>query len=255
MNRRSKLRARRILIAAALILMSFAETGVSLAGTTSVATIRSKVDKISSSMSPCRCTLRATSREADESPMGQVTIKDLHGDPMPISVVNDEMALRLFEEMTVQRKIPFGFPEDGCFARAHEMSLQLDKKGIATGKVFATGSFHIDSEKAARGYVTWVFHVAPFFVVDSGKEQKIWVIDPSMFNEPTRLDKWLLALNAHAKSRLDSVYLTSRYIYHPSDKDRRLHDFDPEDLKKSERILKRYLKTQTKREQKATLDL
>src|SRR4051812_47305501 len=87
--------------------------------------VKSKARAIESTMGECACTIAPASRDADDAPVGKTTLKDLHGDDFTVSVVNDEFALKLFQEMTVQRKIPFGFPEDGCFARAHEMAFQL----------------------------------------------------------------------------------------------------------------------------------
>jgi hypothetical protein len=39
-----------------------------------------------------------------------------------ISVIEKEYAEYLFNELVSQTYIPFGYPEDGCYARAHEMS-------------------------------------------------------------------------------------------------------------------------------------
>lgn len=171
---------------------------------------------------------------------------------MPITVMNDEYILKIFQEMTVQKKIPFGYPEDGCFARAHEMSYQLDQKEIHTGKVFATGRFRVDNSKAEKGVITWGFHVAPFMLVDDGKVKKPWVIDPSLFYEPVPIEKWLEKLTEHPSSKLDEVFLTNRYVYHLRHKDRRLLDFDPEDLKAARKLMKKYLKKDDRRTRRAS---
>lgn len=195
------------------------------------------------------------SQEADDDPLGKTSLKDLHGEPFTVSVINDEYLLKLFQGLTVQGKIPFGFPEDGCYARAHEMAYQLDRKGISTGKVFAHGEFHVDSDKAAKGRVTWNFHVAPIIVVDSGQSREIWVIDPSLFFEPVTLDSWLAALGKHPKSKISRVYFTSRFIYHHRDRDRRLRAFDDEDLGAARRLMKRYSKSESKRTRQKAPDL
>lgn len=185
---------------------------------------------------------------ADTQAIGKVWTKDLKQATLQVSVVNEEYALRLFQEMTVQNNIPFGFPEDGCYARAHEMSFQFKKKGIATGKIFATGKFRISNEKADKGGVTWGFHVAPFLTLYRDGKLDILIVDPSLFHEPVLLDDWLGALTSHPRSRLDSVFFTSPFVYHISQKNRRLKAFDPNDLRKSRRLMQRYLKRQTDRE-------
>lgn len=215
--------------------------------------IKKHIQEFISTIAPCAsCTVNPLSREAGEQILGHTTIKDLNGKDIPVSVMNDEYALKIFQEMTAQRKIPFGFPEDGCYARAHEMSFQLDKQSIHTGKVFATGRFRVDNGKAAKGVITWGFHVAPFFLVDDGKVKRPWVIDPSLFYEPVTLDAWLNKLTEHPTSELKEVFLTNRYIYHLRHKDRQISDFDPEDMKAAKRLMRKYLKKDTKRAQDAS---
>lgn len=211
--------------------------------------------RLSSSIGKCACTIDPASPNADSKVIGTVSLPDFRGDKVTVSVVNDEYALRLFQEVTMQKKIPFGFPEDGCFARAYEMSYQFSRKGISTGKVFAHGVFRLADDKAKKGAVTWSFHVAPFLVVDTGKEKQIAVIDPSLFFEPVTLRAWLEALTVHPKSSLKEVYFTNRYVYHHVNRERHLTDFDPEDLKKACKLMKRYRKRQTQRESKTTDDL
>lgn len=208
--------------------------------------------KLDRAIGECACATDPASHEADSKVLGKIPVRDFRGEELPISVVNDEYALRLFQEVTMQKKIPFGFPEDGCFARAYEMSYQFARKGILTGKVFAHGVFRLADDKAKKGAVTWSFHVAPFLVVDTGKEKQIWVIDPSLFYEPATLRAWLEALTVHPKSSLKNVYFTDRYVYHHANRDRRLTDFDPDDLKKAQRLMKRYRKRQNQRERKTT---
>jgi hypothetical protein len=214
------------------------------------------VQKLQSTIGPCSgCKLNSTARNAGDSPLGKTTLKDLHGRKIDVTVMNDEYALKIFQEMTVQQKIPFGFPEDGCYARAEEMSYQLDKKGIKTGKVFAHGLFRVDNDKATDGYVSWIFHVAPFVVVESGKTREIWVIDPSLFFEPVSLETWLTTLSGHPKSKIDKVYLTNRFIYHWKHRDQVMSSFDGEDLNSARRTMRRYLKLEDHLEKTKTPDL
>jgi hypothetical protein len=193
--------------------------------------------------------------DAAVKPLGQVVVQDFRGKEISVAVVSEEYSLRLFQEMTMQKKIPFGFPEDGCFARAHEMAFQLGLKSIYAGKVFASGVFRLANEKAAKGAVSWSFHVAPFVIVDTGKELQIRVIDPSLFYEPVTLKAWLEALVVHSKAKLKSVYLTNRFVYHPSGRNRELTDFDPNDLRKAHRLMKRYSKGEKYRTKKHAPDL
>ena len=203
--------------------------------------VRARLKSLIAAIGPCAdCSVSAIAREAGDAPLGVAPVKDLHGRNTSVSVVNDEFALKLFQEMTVQRKIPFGFPEDGCYARAHEMSYQLDKKKIETAKIFATGLFRLDNGKAESGIVTWGFHVAPVLIVDDGKTKSLLVIDPSLFLEPASVEDWLMKLTSHNKARLDSAFITNRYVYHLKHKDRRLTEFDSNDLAAAQRLMRRY---------------
>lgn len=221
-----------------------------------VGEIVTKYDKkLTRTIGECACAIDPLSPTADSEPVGKVTVPDFRGSQLAVTVVNHEYALRLFQEMTMQKKISFGFPEDGCFARAYEMSYQFAQKGISTGKVFAHGRFRLADDKAKRGAVQWSFHVAPFLIVDTGQQRQIWVIDPSLFYEPVTLRAWLDALTVHPKAKLQDVYFTSPFVYNHSARRKKLSDFDPEDLKKARRLMKRYRKRQTERERKTTKDL
>jgi hypothetical protein len=135
------------------------------------------------------------------------------------------------------------------------MSFQLEKKRVLTAKVFAHGSFRVANDKAENGGVVWGFHVAPVIVVDDGKERTLWVFDPSMFYEPVTLENWLASLTEHPKSRLKSVYLTSRFTYHYQRKEKALTDYDPEDLRAARKIMRRYLDSEKSRTKKQSPDL
>src|SRR5574337_344330 len=52
------------------------------------------------------------------------------------SVVDDADVQREFKKLSKIHKIPFDYPEDGCYVRAEEMSRILEKEGIITAKVF-----------------------------------------------------------------------------------------------------------------------
>ncbi len=213
--------------------------------------------KANATVVKCKYVASPVSRKGGDAPLCETTFRDLHGDQQPVTVVNDEYALKIFQEMTVNGKIPFGFPEDGCFARAHEMSRELenDNPKVMTGKVFATGLFRLENDKAATGAVSWGFHVAPFFILDNGHGRHIWVIDPSLFYEPEPIEKWLTELTSGVKSELKEVFLTSRFIYHPDRRSKRLTDYNPKDVEDMKRVMKKYHKKEVERVEQKSPDL
>lgn len=81
-------------------------------------------------------------------------VKTKNNNDMYISVVSEEAAQQLFKEAAAKTHIPFKYPEDGCYARAHEMAILLEHKCIKTGKVFIEGDLRVETKnKIGRAHV------------------------------------------------------------------------------------------------------
>jgi len=118
-------------------------------------------------------------------------------DEKPIAK-NDESAKAqaLFDELVNDKNIPFDYPLDCCFARAHEMCRQLEAKGVKCGKTwyYSAGwpNGHLSvtglpkTDVIPDGSLEWTYHVAPTVEVDG----KTMVFDPSMFKGPVTPDEW-----------------------------------------------------------------
>jgi hypothetical protein len=100
-----------------------------------------------------------------------------------------DQAKALFESMAAQKDIPFNWPKDGCYARAHVMAKRIQEAGeVEPGKVWSFGALTVDTP---HGNVTWAWHVAPSVPVateDGGVEAM--VIDPSLFDAPVTVETW-----------------------------------------------------------------
>lgn len=97
----------------------------------------------------------------------------------------------LFKEMAGQPHIPFNWPADGCYARAHEMRRLMAEKGIESAKVFNYGSLSVTSPSIPDGGVTWRYHVAPTIEVQqSDGSTKPMVIDPSLSQSLMTPQEW-----------------------------------------------------------------
>lgn len=98
--------------------------------------------------------------------------------------------------------IPFKYPTNGCYARAHEMCRLLIDLGEEPEKVWhyegtgPTGGLTVHTSNDPDCMVGWWYHVAPTLNVEinSGTIVK-WVIDPSMFNGPVSVEDWKNAQN------------------------------------------------------------
>lgn len=120
-------------------------------------------------------------------------------------------ATRLFNEMAQltfwtasdqQAPVPYHYPPDGCFARAHLMAQRLTELGIASEKVFAistAGGLRVSSRFAAdmpsgqqaTPTVLWWYHVAPIIHVrNAAGVVTEMVIDPSMAGGPITIRQW-----------------------------------------------------------------
>ena len=109
--------------------------------------------------------------------------------------VFDAMAATTCVPLTVPAPcIPFLYPDDGCWARAHEMVRLMLAMGLKPKKVWIQGwPLHPDTKNNPNCTVYWSWHVAPTLCVRSTKWfyfGKRMVIDPSLFITPVSKTDW-----------------------------------------------------------------
>lgn len=88
--------------------------------------------------------------------------------------------------------IPFLYPDDGCWARAHEMCRLMINMGLSPRKVWIQGNLHVATRNNPYCFVDWGWHVAPTLCVRGPwffLTQKM-VIDPSLFDMPVSEATW-----------------------------------------------------------------
>ena len=86
--------------------------------------------------------------------------------------------------------IPFMYPFNGCWARAHDMCRRMLAQGITSQKVWIHGYLTVKSANSSNCTVNWGWHVAPIVDVDLGNGPQSYVIDPSIFDEPVPQAVW-----------------------------------------------------------------
>jgi Glutaminase len=86
--------------------------------------------------------------------------------------------------------IPFLYPDDGCWGRAHEMCRLMEAAGAAPNKVWIFGNLHVVTANNPQCHVDWGWHVAPTLDVESGSTTAKYVIDPALFDEPVPQATW-----------------------------------------------------------------
>lgn len=86
--------------------------------------------------------------------------------------------------------IPFLFPDDGCWGRAHEMCRLMIADGAQPEKIWISGGLDVATHNKPNCTQHWFWHVAPTLQVDINGSPQTYVIDPSLFNEPVTLATW-----------------------------------------------------------------
>ncbi len=88
--------------------------------------------------------------------------------------------------------IPFLYPDDGCWARAHEMCRLMINMGLRPRKVWIQGSLYVHTRNNPACHVGWGWHVAPTLCVRGPAwfQTQDLVIDPSLFTVPVDEPTW-----------------------------------------------------------------
>jgi len=118
--------------------------------------------------------------------------------PLPAQQMFDAMSATTCAPLTVPPPcIPFLYPDDGCWARAHEMCRLMIALGRSPRKVWIQGWLHTPTRNNPACFVNWGWHVAPTLCV-----RRLWfwwpwfwgtqrmVIDPSLFTTPVSVSQW-----------------------------------------------------------------
>jgi len=87
--------------------------------------------------------------------------------------------------------IPFLFPDDGCWARAHEMCRLMIENGVIPRKIWIDGKLRPRNRNhpCCRTPV-WSWHVAPVIEVSLSGVIEEQVIDPVLFSAPATIGAW-----------------------------------------------------------------
>jgi hypothetical protein len=123
----------------------------------------------------------------------------------PAATVSPDRAAELFAQMAGQTCdpssvpapcIPFMYPDDGCWGRAHQMCRLMIAAGTQPSKVWIYGTLKVRTRNNPNCSVSWGWHVAPTLqVASNGGGADTMVIDPSMFTEPVAVTSWSGAQN------------------------------------------------------------
>jgi hypothetical protein len=87
-----------------------------------------------------------------------------------------------------KRRVPWLYPDEGCYLRADWMDRLLDKdQRPSAAKLYVFGDLEVRTENSPTGSVSWWFHV----VLAYKFQNVIYVLDPSMeATRPMTLKEW-----------------------------------------------------------------
>lgn len=84
--------------------------------------------------------------------------------------------------------VPYLYPRDGCWGRAHAMFQDIQAAGLGCQKIWTYGSLRVRTANSPKCRVGWGWHVAVALEVeDLGRV----VFDPSLFDEMVTVKEWL----------------------------------------------------------------
>ncbi|AKJ32005.1 protein-glutamine glutaminase family protein [Caldimonas brevitalea] len=90
--------------------------------------------------------------------------------------------------------IPFLYPDDGCWGRAHEMCRLMLDIGLSPRKVWIEGNLRASTRNNPNCQVFWGWHVAPTLCVRRGGfwwfRTRRLVFDPALFTTPVTQETW-----------------------------------------------------------------
>ena len=118
-------------------------------------------------------------------------IKALSGESTQKNYPSEKDVQNLFKQALKMEDIPFGYKEDGCYARAHIIARRFEKMGYTVKKAWIKGSLSVPGTN-----LNWRFHVAPLIETKDSKGLiKQFVIDPSITDKDVTLAEWVAKMD------------------------------------------------------------
>lgn len=129
----------------------------------------------------------------------------------------DAVAFQSCNPLTVPPPcIPFMYPDDGCWARAHSMCRTMLALGATPRKLWIQavppGWLRVNTRNNPRCFVEWPWHVAPTLCVMGDRGRQEMVLDPSIFTTPVTVAEWV-AIQNHPRTTLTGTDWTIYYLW------------------------------------------
>lgn len=165
--------------------------------------------------------------------------------PHARKTVTENEAAKIFNELAANKNVPFDYPVDCCFSRAHSMCRAMELKGIKSNKLWyfdenwgtsavkpslkptkPDGSpVSFPAPNGTERPVAWVYHVAPIIkVVKEDGTTNDMVVDPSLSDRLLSKEEWKKIQGAPSGA-YEEVTDSKAYF---SNKKRKFREEDPD---------------------------
>ena len=147
-------------------------------------------------------------------------LAELSQRPLLVTEITPGEAVKLYESLSrltfpdakgEEIPVPFHYPADGCWGRAHLMAQAMAAAGIQSERVFATSTVpgsplevasnhSADQKRPGPPTTPWIYHVAPIVNVRTTTGVEHFVFDPSTQTRPVPVSEWLATMGVAAGS-------------------------------------------------------
>jgi hypothetical protein len=138
--------------------------------------------------------------------------KDLSEVTQNFDLILNDRFLSSSDGLGFKRRIPWLYPDDGCFMRTQSALRRMQDRGISKEKlpkkIFIFGDLVMTSQFSPNNQVYWWFHVVPAVRL----KDEVYVLDPTVESaQPLTIHEWILKLVTHVSDVRIAVCDTSAY--------------------------------------------
>lgn len=181
----------------------------------------------------------------------------------PVSLVTMDQAKQIFEELKKpEYKIPYLNARTHCDLRAHKISQTLfEKWRLKTVKVYTEalndtyqgagapaytrGEFveneswaSLSGQDIAGEFYNWNYHTSSAICVRHNGEDRLYVLDLSLYHEPVSLRRWVGGLTSGLSTNQYHIYAKEMYSTNVGRYSQKITSFSREDQREVEKTLK-----------------
>ena len=116
-----------------------------------------------------------------------------------------------------QKDFANNYLADGCYAKSHLISYELNRVGIESSKVLISGAEIGDLRvlQNNRPALLFQFHISPLVLVEVNNQIKYYVLDLSFFDHPVELEAWVTYFYKNANLDVVKTAIVNNNVISP----------------------------------------